>query len=111
MPEKERSPELKEVSADSETIARFEKERAGRSDDADKEFFLCVVFQSEAQKIEFLEQLPDLPVFDKIHVDGQKLAEQLGIPILKNTVKPKRNPLNRHLSALVDTDKLALFNK
>lgn len=46
------------------------------------EFFLCLVFQSDNQMLEFLSKLPkNVKTLDNCYVDGEELANAVGIKL------------------------------
>ena len=90
----EDSPKLKQfLEARAESKKRF-------LDKVDANFWVCLVFQSYDQKHEFLGALADVPVLYGMYVDGQRLAERIGIPVAPNVQKPFRSPVDQKLQRL-----------
>ena len=89
-----------EVDAYRSALYRAEQERLDqyRTEINDPEYFLCICFQTRAQKEEFLGKLALLDLGDK-YLDGLKVAQRLGIEIepinLPRTSTPKTPVLLR----------------
>jgi len=78
---------------EAETDAIVESVRRDRKEFAefiksflDDRFYICVVFQSEAQKIEFLTNanlldVNDMHNYDNMFINGVEVARRLGIPV------------------------------
>ncbi len=90
-----------DVAEDNPKLAKFieqrEKSRARGKDKNELNFWVCLIFQSYDQKIEFLNSLPDLQVKYGMYVDGEVFAEAMGIRITPNTQKPFQSPLDKNL--------------
>lgn len=71
------------------------------ADAGELDFYLCVVFQSEKQKDEFLDNLPQqVGVLYNMFVDGEGLAKAIGIEgVTPNKQGPFQSPLNKRLTA------------
>lgn len=91
---REDNPKLKRY------LEQAEQAQAGFDDRYDQSFWLCVVFQSEKQKQEFLRAIGQA---DGDYVDGQELAEACGIEITPNERKPINSPLDKGLAAMTLT--------
>jgi len=91
----ENSPELAEF------LRHRRKAEARMNDAGELDFYLCVVFQSEQQKNEFLDNMPgQVNVLYNMYVDGQGLAEALGIEgVTPNKQGAFQSPLNKRLTA------------
>jgi len=94
----EKSEELKKF------IAAREESRERGNDKMDANFWLCLVFQSWAQKVEFLKKIEGVPTLYGMYVDGQTLAGAVGIEVTPNEQKPHLSPLEKRLSDLVGTE-------
>lgn len=92
---------LSDIAEDNPKLAKFieqrEKSRARGKDKNELNFWVCLIFQSYDQKIEFLNSLPDLQVKYGMYVDGEAFAEATGIRITPNTQKPFQSPLDKNL--------------
>lgn len=94
-----------DVAEDNPQLAEFLRQRrkaeARMNDAADLDFYLCLVFQSEAQKQQFLDNLPEpVDVLYDMYVDGETLAKTVGIEgVTPNTHGPFQSPLNKRLTA------------
>ena len=92
-----------DVNEDSPKLAAFiearEKSRARGDDKADCCFYVCLVFQSTGQKQEFLDQVSEVPTLYGMYVDGQTLAQRIGLPVTPNTERPHKSPLDDQLSS------------
>lgn len=87
----ESNPKLQEFIA-----ARAHSRKRGL-DKNETNFWLCLVFQSWAQKHEFLKQIEDVYTLYGMYVDGQTLAERVGIPVTPNREKPFLSKLDKAL--------------
>lgn len=94
-----------DVAEDNPELAAFLRERrkaeARMNDAAELDFYLCLVFQSEKQKNEFLDNLPgEVNVLYNMFVDGEGLAKAAGIEgVTPNVLGPFNSPLNKRLVA------------
>lgn len=93
-----------DVAEDNPQLAEFLRQRrkaeARMNDAAEIDFYLCLVFQSEKQKDEFLDNLPgQVDVLYNMYVDGESLSQVLGIKVTPNTQGPFQSPLNKRLTA------------
>jgi hypothetical protein len=82
-------------------IAAREKSRDRGKDKSEVNFWLCMVFQSHAQKMEFLGKYPELKTVYGMYCDGEAFAEAIGAPVTPNTQKPVANPIDKELSGMV----------
>jgi hypothetical protein len=111
-PPKRRGPKKKkgklspeDVAEDNPQLAQFLRERrkaeARMTDAGDMDFYLVLVAQSEAQKNEFLDNLPEqVNVLYNMYVDLQSLAKACGIEgVTPNIHGPMQSPLNKRLTA------------
>lgn len=81
---------------DNKDLKAFETIRTDTDDKLDFGFYAVLCFQSHKQKMEFLGSLPDkIETFEKTYVDGQTLAQYLGIEITPNGNKPMLDRLNK----------------
>jgi len=91
-----------DTSEDSPDLAAFiERRRKSRERAADKQdssFWLCLVFQSTDQKLEFLERFPDLETRYGMYVDGETFADAVGVSVTPNNQNPVASPLDQALS-------------
>jgi len=94
-----------DVQEDNPELADFLRKRrraeARMADSGELDFYLCLVFQSEKQKNEFLDNLPgQVRVLYNMYVDGEGMALALGIEgVTPNTFGPLQSPLNKRLTA------------
>lgn len=93
----ENNPQLAEF------LRQRRKAEARMNDAADLDFYLVMVFQSEKQKDEFLDNMPgQVPVLYNMYVDGQTLASAIGIEgVTPNVQGPFQSPTNKRLTARV----------
>lgn len=97
--------EAEDVAEDNPALAAFLRQRrkaeARMADTGELDFYLCVVFQSEKQKNEALENLPEaVSVLYNMYVDGEELWKALGIKgVTPNEQGPLQSPLNKRLIA------------
>ena len=81
-----------DVSEDNSKLEKFleAKQHATErgKDILESNFWLCLVFQSYEQKIEFLSKIGDPETRYRIYADGQTIAKALGVEITPNTQKP-----------------------
>lgn len=90
----EKSPKLK-------AFIDKRKEAMIRSKDrGEVNFYLCLVFASYAQKMEFIEAA-GLETKYGLYMDGEAFSEKLNIPITPNTQKAHEPKLEKQLVALV----------
>lgn len=95
----EESPELAEF------LRQRRKAEARMKDGGELDFYLVMVFQSEKQKYEFLENLPgedidQVNVLHGMYIDGESLARALGMKeVTPNEFGPLQSPLNKRLVA------------
>jgi len=98
-------PSGDDTSEDNPKLAAFIKRReASRARGADKNevnFWLCLVFQSHGQKLEFLARYPGLETKYDMYVDGEAFAEAVGADVTPNEQKPVVSHLDKALSELV----------
>jgi hypothetical protein len=59
------------------------------------------VFQSYEQKHDFLNQIKDVPTQYGMYVDGETLANVIGLPVTPNTQRPVTVPVDKKLSEMV----------
>jgi len=79
-------------------IEAREKSRERGKDKNELNFWVCLVFQSYDQKHEFLKQLPEnLQVKYGMYVDGESLAEAVGLEVNPNQQKPFESRLDNTL--------------
>ena len=79
-------------------IEAREKSRERGKDKNELNFWVCLVFQSYDQKHEFLKQLPEnLQVKYGMYVDGESLAEAVGLEVNPNSQKPHESKLDNTL--------------
>jgi len=79
-------------------IEAREKSRERGKDKNELNFWVCLVFQSYDQKHEFLKQLPEnLQVKYGMYVDGESLAEAVGLEVNPNQQKPFESRLENTL--------------
>jgi hypothetical protein len=94
-----------EISEESQKLQEFirrRKESVSRGNDkAEVNFWVCLVFQSWLQKMEFLEKIADVPVLYGMYADGECFAERVGLAVTPNAQKPHTSPLEAKLQALV----------
>lgn len=62
--------------------------------------YMCLVFQSEAQKFQFMSYFPGVLCIDEVFVDGETFAEAIGKPVTLNEIPPIESPLNKKLSEI-----------
>lgn len=95
---------LEEQSEKLKAFIAFRKRAQLRGQDkAEQNFYVAVVFQSWAQKQEFLKNLPTpTPTLYGMYVDGQTLAQTLNIPITPNALPPMHSHLDKKLAAMVE---------
>ena len=80
-------------------------ERRGTNKHLDKdeaEFWLCLVFQSNAQLQEFMQHIPEVPILYNAYVDGESFAEVIGKPVSPVTtplIRAKAHPIGKQLAA------------
>ena len=95
------------VSEQSEKLRKFiearEKARANGQYINDCDFWVCLTFQTRAQKLEFLAQLPGVPVLYGMYADGEAFAAAIEKPITADTHKPARVLVDKQLAELVVT--------
>lgn len=81
-----------DISRDKPELQAFlearKKMNARTSDKAEINYWLCLVFQSYDQKMAFLKAVPNVPTKYGMYVDGQTLAQAIGIEVPPNTSKP-----------------------
>lgn len=81
-------------------LALKKRSRARAADSLEENFYVCLVFQSHAQKKEFLAQMADVPVLYGMYADGQTLATRIGMPVTPNEQRPIHSPLDKKLKAM-----------
>lgn len=90
VPESERL-QIADISEDNPKLAKFiekrEKSRMRGKDIGELNFWLCLIFQSYEQKIEFLSKIADLETKYGMYVDGEVFAAKFGIDIKHNEQK------------------------
>lgn len=82
-------------------IERREASRERGKDKSEVNFWLCMVFQSYEQKMEFLNRFEGLETKYGMYVDGEVIAERIGKPLTPNTQKPILVPEDKTLSGMV----------
>jgi hypothetical protein len=92
-----------DVAEDKPELAAFLTKRreieAQSKDRDDVNFWVCLVFQSQAQRDEFMGQLPDtVRVLFHQYVDGEALAEAVGIPVSPCRFGVVKSPLHQTLA-------------
>lgn len=92
-----------DVEEDNPELAKFLRQRYKAEEKMkDKDeiaFYLVLVFQSEAQKDEFLDNIPgEVGVLYNMYVDGQSLAEAIEIPITPCSQGTIMSPLHKRLT-------------
>ena len=97
---------IDDVKEDNPKLQKFiearEKSRERGKDKNELNFWVCLVFQSYDQKHEFLKQLPEnLQVKYGMYVDGESLAEAVGIEVNPNQQKPFESRLENALEERV----------
>jgi hypothetical protein len=93
---------IDDVKEDNPKLQKFiearEKSRERGKDKNELNFWVCLVFQSYDQKHEFLKQLPEnLQVKYGMYVDGESLAEAVGLEVNPNQQKPFESRLDNTL--------------
>lgn len=100
----DRGPAWDEASEDNPKLKAFiaarEKSRARGKDKNEVNFWVCLVFQSFAQKMQFLAAVDDIPTLYGMYVDGERLAKRLGIKVDPNEFKQVTSPLNKRLAEM-----------
>lgn len=81
-------------------IERREKSRARANDAHELHYWCCLVFQSWAQKKEFIDQLK-CPTLYGLYIHGERFAEEVGRPVTPNAQAVIRTSLDAKLAALV----------
>jgi hypothetical protein len=98
-------PEVIDMAEDNPKLKKFiearEKSRARGKDKSEVNFWLCLVFQSYAQKTEFLARFAGLETKYGMYVDGEAFAKSIGVQVTPNTQKPVANPIDKELSGMV----------
>lgn len=80
---------------------RAKAEEKRRADATDSEFWVAVVFQTRAQKEEFLAKVGMPPDEDK-YLDGQKFAAKLGIDLLPADVSYRDARIDKTWAAMAE---------
>jgi hypothetical protein len=62
--------------------------------------YSCLVFQSEAQKFEFLAHFPNVLCIDEVFIDGETFAEAIGIKLTLNELPSIEAPINKKFSEI-----------
>jgi hypothetical protein len=107
-----------DVAEDKPELAKFlEKRRQAEKSGKDRgelSFYVCLVFQSNQQKWDFLDaigKMKDLegkavqvPVLYGMYADGEELSKLLGIPVTPCPFKPLNYPIRRELAEMVLAD-------
>lgn len=100
-----RGLKLEDVQEDNPRLKELLEKRRKRitvKDDAHEyDFWVCLVFQNYDQKVRFLRHFKDVPNVYGLYVDGQTLAQALGVPIRPNTVTPRKTIVRKRLEQLV----------
>jgi len=103
--EEEKMPTFDDLGEKSPKLQAFidarEKSRDRGKDKSEVNFWLCMVFQSHAQKVEFLGKYPELKTVYGMYCDGEAFAESIGAAVTPNTQKPVANPIDKELSGMV----------
>jgi hypothetical protein len=98
------TPTLEDMAEDNPKLAKFiaarEASRARGADKGEVNFWVCLVFQSWEQKQEFLKQVPDVPTRYGMYADGEAFAAACGKPVMPNTQKPVKVPLDAKLERM-----------
>ena len=98
--------------ANDPVIQHFRKENLGakkKQDDKNETYFyVCAIFQSRAQKMEFLAQIPNVLCVDDVFIDGETFAKAVGKPVTLNEAPPLESPLHKILSKLVKIPSLPI---
>ena len=81
-------------------LALKKRSRARAANSVEENFYIAIIFQSWAQKQEFLLQIPDIPVLYGMYADGQVMATRIGMPVTPNTQRPMHSPLDKKLKAM-----------
>jgi hypothetical protein len=93
------------ISEESQKLKEFIERRkasvARGNDKAEVNFWVCLVFQSWLQKMEFLSKIADVPVLYGMYANGEVLAAKVGLPVTPNAQKVIESPLDKKLTALV----------
>jgi ParB-like chromosome segregation protein Spo0J len=84
-----------------EWIEKRKKNQERGKDANEVNFWLCLVFQSHAQKHQFLEKFPGLETVYGMYVDGEAFSDAVGKPVDKNTQKPLQCHLDKSLTGMV----------
>lgn len=92
--------------------SRLRKENASQKDKIkdlnEIHMYVCLVFQSEAQKFEFLEKFPDVLCVDEVFVDGESFAKQIGVELTENSLPPHESAPNKKFLEMVKKSDLDL---
>ena len=80
----------------------FDKIRNKAEDESDAGFYVCLVFQSNAQKNSFLRNLSldEEAVIDKTYIDGQLFAEAFNVDVPQNRNPPLHDKINKKRQAM-----------
>ena len=81
-------------------IARREASKLRGKDKGEVNFWLCLVFQSWAQKQEFLARCPDLETRYGMYCDGEAFAAAVGKPVTPNEQKPITPRIDKNLEGM-----------
>ena len=74
--------------------------RQNMADQGEVNFWVCLVFQSHEQKLEFLREIVDVPILYGMYVDGQAFADFVGVPVTPNNLKPILSRVNKKLAGM-----------
>lgn len=113
--QRERQPPAAEVEEDNakvKALAEFREVQAkmqARAEDMDDmRFWVCLVFQSEQQKLEFLDQLNGCGIMciDDTYLDGEAFAQAVDKPVttIANESKPFKTVVHRKFAELVNRE-------
>jgi hypothetical protein len=101
----ENNPDLEkliEANTEKERLkGEVEYQKSKMKDHNEIHTYTCLVFQSEAQKFEFLSHFPNVLCIDEVFIDGESFAEAIGKKLTPNKIPPIESPLNKKLSDLV----------
>lgn len=78
-------------------IAARKKAKERGKDKVETNFWLCLVFQSYDQKMEFLKQFPTMTPKYALYIDGELFAKTIGVDLSLNIQSPIQSRLEKEL--------------
>lgn len=101
----ESNPQWAELAESNDKLRQAQevkKQKDKMSDHTEIHTYLVITFQSRAQKLEFMEKIPDVHCIDEVFIDGETFAQSVGIEITPNQIPVIKAPVSERFRKLTE---------